>query len=207
MKLVAKERSQPRRVPPQSRALVTIDCILQVAEAIISEVGYNASSTEGIAQVAGVSVGSLYQYFPNKDAIAAALVEKAMIRAAARIRETILACMDIPIERGTPQVMRVILETRRQHAFVFSRLQRGEPKLAKTTRQMTPENFLHTTIHAYYIRHQHEIRVESLETAMFVAELMVTGAISAHIDDTKQRISDDELVEQLSDALLKYLTR
>lgn len=64
-----------RRQPVQSRSQETVDVILEAAAQIFSEHGYAAGTTNRIAQRAGVSVGSLYQYFPNKDAVLVALVD------------------------------------------------------------------------------------------------------------------------------------
>jgi len=64
-----------RRTPTQSRSQVTLDVILEAAAEVFSEHGYAAGTTNRIAQRAGVSVGSFYQYFPNKDAVLVALVE------------------------------------------------------------------------------------------------------------------------------------
>jgi AcrR family transcriptional regulator len=55
---------------------VTVEAILGAAVELLSSRGYGATSTNQIAARAGVSVGSLYQYFPNKDAIVAALFER-----------------------------------------------------------------------------------------------------------------------------------
>lgn len=63
----------PRRVPSQARAQETVRAILQAAAEVIAEYGYAAGTTNRIAARAGVSIGSLYQYFPNKDAILGAL--------------------------------------------------------------------------------------------------------------------------------------
>jgi AcrR family transcriptional regulator len=66
----------PRRLPTQARARETVRAILQAAAEVIAEYGYAAGTTNRIAARAGVSIGSLYQYFPNKDAILVALHEQ-----------------------------------------------------------------------------------------------------------------------------------
>jgi len=65
-----------RRAPTQDRARATVGVILEAAAQIFSELGYAAGTTNRIAERAGVSVGSFYQYFPNKDAVLVALVER-----------------------------------------------------------------------------------------------------------------------------------
>jgi hypothetical protein len=81
------------------------------------------------------------------------------------------------------------------------------PKLGRLSRQMTTERFLYNTIRAFYQQHRPVIRVADLETAMFVAEHIVVGTIDAYLDNNSPIISDDELVEHISDAVVKYLTK
>ncbi|HEY2142115.1 MAG TPA: TetR/AcrR family transcriptional regulator [Solirubrobacteraceae bacterium] len=69
---------QPRRKPVQGRSLVTVEAILEAAAQVFERHGYAAGTTNRIAEQAGVSIGSLYQYFPNKDAILVALVRRHM---------------------------------------------------------------------------------------------------------------------------------
>ena len=69
-----ERRLQPRRRPRQVRAELTRDRILAAAAHIFAEHGYAAGTTNHIAEQARVSIGSLYQYFPNKDAILAELL-------------------------------------------------------------------------------------------------------------------------------------
>jgi AcrR family transcriptional regulator len=62
-----------RRIPQQDRGERRVAEVLEAASAVISEVGYEAATMTEIADKAGSSIGALYQYFPNKDAIGVAL--------------------------------------------------------------------------------------------------------------------------------------
>jgi AcrR family transcriptional regulator len=66
----------PRKTPQQKRARATCDAILEAAARIIASQGLAAFNTNAVAERAGVSIGSLYQYFPNKDALMAALIKR-----------------------------------------------------------------------------------------------------------------------------------
>jgi len=66
----------PRKPPRQDRSRTTVEAILEAAIDLLGAHGYARTSTNRIAARAGVSVGSLYQYFPNKDAIVTALFER-----------------------------------------------------------------------------------------------------------------------------------
>jgi len=67
---------QPRRLPQQARGQARIEKILDSAAELFAEIGYEATSTNAIAQRAETSIGSIYQFFPNKDAILHALAER-----------------------------------------------------------------------------------------------------------------------------------
>ncbi|MEZ4375191.1 MAG: TetR/AcrR family transcriptional regulator [Polyangiaceae bacterium] len=66
---------KPRKSPQQERARVLVDAIVEAATRILKQEGAHALNTNHIAELAGVSVGSLYQYFPNKQAILVAVIE------------------------------------------------------------------------------------------------------------------------------------
>ncbi len=65
--------SRPRHRPRQARAQQTVDAVLTAAAELIDERGLDGATTDRIARRAGVSVGSMYQYFANKEAILDAL--------------------------------------------------------------------------------------------------------------------------------------
>ena len=67
--------TNPRRRPRQARAQATVDAIVKATARVLVDEGYDRASTNRIAHAAGVSIGSLYQYFPSKEALVAALVE------------------------------------------------------------------------------------------------------------------------------------
>jgi AcrR family transcriptional regulator len=71
-----READGLRRRPVQERSSVTVDAILQAAAELFCALGYDRASTNRIAERAGVSIGSLYQYFANKEAILGALLER-----------------------------------------------------------------------------------------------------------------------------------
>lgn len=65
-----------RRQPKQSRSQQRVNAILDAAEQIFSEIGFKAATTNAIAARANTNIASLYQYFPNKEAILEAVVRR-----------------------------------------------------------------------------------------------------------------------------------
>ncbi|BDP44648.1 TetR family transcriptional regulator (plasmid) [Deinococcus aetherius] len=74
--MTSKDAVQPRRRPRQVRSRRRVAKILDAALHVFAERGYGATTTTAIAEQAGVSVGSLYQFFPNKEAVLYALSER-----------------------------------------------------------------------------------------------------------------------------------
>jgi len=66
----------PRRSPRQDRSIVTVEAIFEAALQVLATDGLMRFNTTRVAQRAGVSVGTLYQYFPNKQALLFALLER-----------------------------------------------------------------------------------------------------------------------------------
>jgi len=76
MKRKRTDSLKPRKKPQQRRSRVTIDAIFEATVQVLLANGLEAITTRQIADRAGVSVGSLYQYFPNKRALMAAVVRR-----------------------------------------------------------------------------------------------------------------------------------
>lgn len=69
----AKLPAKPRKMPSQERSRATVDAIMQASTYILNEVGWDGLNTNAIAERAGVNIASLYQFFPNKQAVIAEL--------------------------------------------------------------------------------------------------------------------------------------
>ena len=81
---ITDKRPRPRKAPKQARSSETVKVIVEAAARILEERGHDGFSTNAVAERAGVSIGSLYQYFPSKAALIGALI----------VRETTLLVED-----------------------------------------------------------------------------------------------------------------
>ncbi|HEY1551609.1 MAG TPA: TetR/AcrR family transcriptional regulator [Kofleriaceae bacterium] len=96
----------PRRAPQQRRAVATVDAIMDAVVRIAKRSGVDAVTTNRIAEVAGVSVGSVYQYFPDKRAIFVALHDRHVEQIGRLVESTLVAHADASLE----VMLRALLE-------------------------------------------------------------------------------------------------
>jgi AcrR family transcriptional regulator len=92
MKRNRSDSLNPRKRPQQRRSRVTIDTIFEATIQVLLANGLDRTTTIQIAERAGVSVGSLYQYFPNKHALLAAVVKRHVSEV---VDATIAACKSV----------------------------------------------------------------------------------------------------------------
>jgi AcrR family transcriptional regulator len=81
----------PRKQPRQARSLATLSAIFEATIQVLVSDGPRRLTTTRVAERAGVSIGSMYQYFPHKQALFYALNERYLVRLAERIETTCLA--------------------------------------------------------------------------------------------------------------------
>src|SRR6516165_7192502 len=74
--MVTKPRTNPRKLASQERSRLTVEALIEATARILTKDGYDRASTNRIAEAAGVSIGSLYQYFPSKEALVAGVIDR-----------------------------------------------------------------------------------------------------------------------------------
>ena len=99
-----------RRAPKQQRSRQTVDAVLEAVPLVVKRYGARAITTNRIAEVAGVSVGSLYQYFPDKRAIFAALHDRHVDDVRQVIGRTMAACASAPLQEFTRELVRGLVD-------------------------------------------------------------------------------------------------
>src|SRR5213595_458313 len=72
--MTRRPKTAPRRPPKQERSQETVAVLIEATERVLTKEGYAAATTNRIAEVAGVSIGTLYHYFPTKEALIEKLV-------------------------------------------------------------------------------------------------------------------------------------
>lgn len=103
--MARRTRTAPRITPRQERAQDTVEVILEAAARVITTEGYEHATTNRIALVAGVSIGSLYRYFPSKDALIAALYDRHSTETMAGLAAIIAATRRAPLATALRAVL------------------------------------------------------------------------------------------------------
>ncbi|NED92752.1 TetR/AcrR family transcriptional regulator [Streptomyces sp. SID11233] len=145
----ADRRLQPRRMPRQVRAELTRDRVLTAAARVFAEHGYAAGTTNRIAERARISIGSLYQYFPNKDAILAELLVRHIDRgrwaqadelhlSAGSLEAMVRALVRDAIDnhRDDPQLLRIMFEEAPVSQELLDTIDRHERKRVDQVRSL-----------------------------------------------------------------------
>ncbi|WP_181771244.1 TetR/AcrR family transcriptional regulator [Amycolatopsis pittospori] len=160
-----QRRLQPRKQPRQVRAELTRKRILDAAAHIFTEYGYAAGTTNRIAERARISIGSLYQYFPNKDAILLELLTLHLEEG----RAAMALGQDGELPESLEELLRVFIRAQIENHQDDPRLLRlmieqvpHAPALLDRIQQYEQENFDY--FRALFGRHP-EVRVTDLDTA------------------------------------------
>lgn len=134
------DRFRARKQPKQQRSAETRERILSAAARVFAEYGYRGGTTNRIAAAADISIGSLYQYFPNKDAILAALTDAHMEAGAELVGTQVAGGLPSSLEdqlrlftratidnhRDDPRLHRVLFEEAPRSPALIARLHRAE---------------------------------------------------------------------------------
>ncbi|MDC5610139.1 TetR/AcrR family transcriptional regulator [Acinetobacter baumannii] len=111
----------PRKRPRQARSVATFEAILEAAARILETLGFAGFNTNAVAELAGVSIGSLYQYFPSKDALIVELIR----RERAKLSNHIVEVIQQSDAADLKDKLKLIIQAAVQH-------QLSRPQLART---------------------------------------------------------------------------
>src|SRR4051794_31488511 len=103
----------PRKLPTQARARATVDAIMQATAHILVKDGYDRLTTNKVAERAGISIGSLYQYFPSKEAVVNALVEDHLKEIAGVLQTELTLTFRGTLEDSARRLVSAIIQTHR----------------------------------------------------------------------------------------------
>ena len=209
-KVRAKARAPSvRRSPRQPRAKATVDAILTAAAQLLGHAGPARLSTNRIAERAGVSIGSVYQYFPDKKELLRALIgrERDLVR---EVTVRALASAErAPVAEAVARVVRAVLEHQRArasiHAALFHDAARllGEEQHGAHPSRRSVEDAVASFLRARSV----EIDVSDPRRAAFVIVQTVTALAHESIVGPRPDVDGETLIAEAIRMIVRYLAR
>jgi AcrR family transcriptional regulator len=195
----------PRRRPRQARAQATVDAIIQATARVLTEEGYDRASTNRIAQAAGVSIGSLYQYFPSKEALVSALVEEHTSAMLEVVNRSLSAVGRADLPEGARGMVDAVIAAYRLDPKLHHVLCQEVPKIGELKRIYGFEEKLAELARSYLHALRAQIRHQDLDRAVFLLVNAVPSVIRASVDADPKGDNDAALGRELTDMILRYL--
>jgi AcrR family transcriptional regulator len=201
---VTRTRLRPRKAPRQARSAEMVETIVEAAARILETRGLAGFNTNAVAERAGVSVGSLYQYFPNKEALIAALSNRERARLAAEIADATRTTADLGLEAALRQLARAAIRRRLARPELARVLDFEEQRLVLDESDRKVTHDIATQVTVLLRRHRRSVRIGDLEEAAFdliaIARALIDGAA------TRGRVNPAALEARVTRAALGYLT-
>ena len=196
--MASRQKLSLRKQPRQERGRATVEAILQAATYILVRSGWDALTTNAVAERAGVNISSLYQYFPNKESIVSELRR--------RHGERISAC-SAPAEDSIAHdaLVRTVghaVEVYRDNAELF----RAFEELPRRGRQRAADS--HQPGEALLLPTMRSSSTQSnAELAAFIARTAADAVLREVTWSQPELLSDPRLVEEIALLLGRYLDR
>lgn len=197
----------PRKLPSQARASATVDAMMRATARILVKRGYDAATTNHIAEAAGVSVGSLYQYFPNKESIVAALLDQHLEETQVWLRAAMMTALDQPLEQAARTLIEGLIAAHRVDPDLHRVFVEELPRIATFERIHTLEQETLGMVRAYLeARLAHLKKQRNVDTLAFVVvhavEALTHGAVLFRPD----LLEDPTFVDEVARLVVRYVT-
>jgi AcrR family transcriptional regulator len=196
------ERKQPR----QARSQATVNAVLEAAVQVLEREGVDAATTTRIAEVAGVSIGTLYQYFSHRDAIFDALQDREFERALELMRSVL---SDGNLARSPSETVKAVVKGLAEMYASCPGLHRllaiEGLRVAKAERVYAFDMRVVGIIRHFLAATGAPIRRKNVDAAAFVAFQSVRATMLASLLERPPGLGESDLVEELTDLVLRYL--
>jgi AcrR family transcriptional regulator len=198
--------TKPRKAARQDRSQATVDAILEASARLFAAGGLDAVNTNRIAELAGVSIGSLYQYFPSKQAILGELID--------RHSEQTIAALAAKLEefgaRPIPAVLREIVEILLEADTIDLNLHRlfldKLPDAGRIEQRRGEIRRMITAVRERLLeRRGAELAVADRAVAAVVLVHALEAVTNAVVFEFPDRLRDPALVDEITALAARYL--
>lgn len=193
------------RQASQARSKNTVEAIVEAATRILARDGWDALNTNAIAKIAGVSIGSVYEYFPNKEAIVDVIIDRHLSSGEVRLAAFANNLPDqLPLEKVVELLVQGFIDIHRDNPRLHRTLS-GEVPLSSTQRARI-EEIRNQTIQLVSVLIGAEV-----ENAGIKATMMIDAADALthrwFVDELGVPASPDVMSQELQRMLRSYLTQ
>jgi AcrR family transcriptional regulator len=195
-----------RRAPKQDRSRAIVAAIVAAGRDLLARDGPASLTTNRIAERAGVSIGSLYRYFADKEAVLAAIYEADTGREVAEIRAADGWAIDrVPLLDAVAMIVDFQLERHRRLLELGAEYYRGHHD-AFSLGPRVGSGELEARMLELLRRHARELRVRDLDTAAFMLARGTSAIVRRAVEERPEKLADPAFRQELLDLLGRYLT-
>jgi AcrR family transcriptional regulator len=203
--MTRRPRTAPRKRPRQQRSVATVDAILDATARVLCTTGYDRASTNRIALAAGVSVGSLYQYFPSKEALVAALVERHVAQMTSLVKAKLASVALEPLHVAIRTMIRAMFDAHAVDPRLHKVLIEQVPRVGRLEQVVGVEREVEALVAALLGARRSELRPARIEAVAFVLCNVVEAVTHAAVLAELQPRAIRDVAEELTDMVLRYL--
>lgn len=199
-------RPRRRRVPRQVRSQATVDAILDASERILAAEGLGSVTTKRVAQVAGISIGALYQYFPTREGVLAAVEERAWRGHAMALASKVTELGGQPLATALREVVRTMVTLIAAKAAVHSMTNDEQlPAEMRAVRRDLLERTVSMLAGALASRYPGQIRRANVELALAMSIHAVTTLTFIGMRDFPASVNTGEYAGEVAAMITRYL--
>jgi AcrR family transcriptional regulator len=202
---VTTKRLRPRKTPVQARSVETRDRILDAAARVFSAHGYAAGTTNRIAAEAELSVGSLYQYFPNKDAVLVELVRRHVASGTQHIEEMVAAARPGSLREWIEVLVDAMVANHRDDPALHQVLFEEAPRPPELLAEVHALEERAVAVVASVLRTLPEVRVADVDAAARFVVVTVESLVHRVVATRAPALSIETFRDQLVTMLVRYL--
>lgn len=208
MSITRKTHIKPRKAASQDRSRATVDALVEATARILVKEGFHKASTNRIAETAGVSIGSLYQYYSCKEALVVAVIDRHNQEIMQLVRGTLNEVSSQPVEKAIGRVVAVAIEAHRIDPKLHRVIAEQIPRIGKLGNLEAFNRETYGLFRAYLEQHANEIRIADLDLATFVCVTSIEALAHNAVLRGSEELSAEmvrTLVEETTRLVVGYL--
>ncbi|MEY4518651.1 MAG: hypothetical protein RLZZ499_1250 [Cyanobacteriota bacterium] len=202
-----KSSAKPRKLPQQDRSRITVEAILEATARILTEKGYSKTNTNQIAELAGVSIGSLYQYFPNKESLMAALIQQHENEMVELVESKLNHLFNTPLEEAIPQLVKAVIAAHAINPKLHQVLNEEIPCSSKPGQTQKINDRITNMLLKYLERWSDRLKPQKLEMTVFIFSHTVESLCHAAVIEDQRYMNNEEFEQEVFRMLLAYLVK